>query len=76
MTNGPPLSSLDFTQTEEMYQNHKNKNTDSENYENRIHVNKKSLVYLWSFLLFYLTLGGVIISQIEQKREVCWNDFL
>ena len=75
MTTGPPLSSLDFNfiQTEKMYQN-KN-NTDSlqntENFGKRIYVKKKSLVYLWSFLLFYLTLGGVIISQLEQKREVC-----
>jgi len=42
----------------------------SANFVNRVHVKKKSLVYLWSFVLFYLTFGAVIINQIEQNQEV------
>ena len=42
----------------------------SASFENRVHVKKKSLVYLWSFMLFYITLGAVIIRQIEQNHEV------
>ena len=70
MTNGEPSH---FTENEKMY-NYENYEKKPENksakFENRVHVKKKSLVYLWSFLLFYLTLGAVIINQIEQHREV------
>ena len=75
MTNEGPAQ---FTANEKMY-NYENyeKKTEIEDlknksakFENRVHVKKKSLVYLWSFLLFYLTLGAVIINQIEQNREV------
>ena len=76
MTNEGPSQ---FTENDKMYKNYENyekklkfedfKNK-SANFENRIHVKKKSLVYLWSFMLFYLTLGAVIINQIEQNQEV------
>ena len=75
MTNeGPPQ----FTENEKMY-NYENYDKKPEiedfknispKFENRVHVKKKSLVYLWSFLFFYVTLGAVIINQIEQNREV------
>ena len=60
-----------FTQnTTQMHENEKEKFDNFGKFENRVHVKKKSLVYLWSFLLCYLTLGAVIISKIEQNREV------
>ena len=76
MTNEGPSQ---FIENDKMYKNYENyekkpefenfKNK-SANFENRVHVKKKSLVYLWSFALFYLTLGAVIINQIEQNQEV------
>lgn len=76
MTNEGPSQ---FTENDKMYKNYENyekklkfedfKNK-SANFENRVHVKKKSLVYLWSFMLFYLTFGAVIINQIEQNQEV------
>lgn len=75
MTNEGPSQ---FTENEKMYnyENYEKKpemedlKNKSPKFENRVHVKKKSLVYLWSFLLFYLTSGAVIINQIEQNREV------
>ena len=84
MANGEAPSKLTEYCTK-IYQNYENceKKPDFErkmNFENRVYVRKKSLVYLWSFLIFYLTLGAVIISQIEKNNEVSelnpyWQSF-
>jgi len=74
MANGEAPSQL--TENCKIYQNYeenyekKPKFERKMNFENRVYVKKKSLVYLWSFLILYLTLGAVIISQIEHNKEV------
>ena len=57
-----------ITENYKMYRNY-----EKTTFENRVHVKKKSLVYLWSFMLLYITLGAVIIGQIERNQEVCEN---
>ena len=75
MTNEGPSK---ITENYQMYKNNEKRplkplqdfENKSASFENRVHVKKKSLVYLWSFMLFYITLGAVTIGQIERNQEV------